>query len=258
MNKWTTASITIATQEDYLDRLYEIYPSNPEGEREISEEELALIKTAFDNKDDQNLLLTLLEMPLFPLKDSYVAFLKKDKTAIQRNPQTVKRLTDRIYNMGIERLLKEISQPKEANRQMGQRFRQWLTSGNLNVPCLSADDFLHSAENCILQGDDASLKNFAKEELRYNSKNGLDLVAKFNNRYVIGEAKFLTAFGGHQDRQFESAVSIFDDPANANKIAIMDGVLYIPNKGRMHRYLEENPRNPVFSVLMLQQFLKEL
>ena len=133
---------------------------------------------------------TSVDMPLFPLKDSYVAFLKQDRGAIARNPQTVERLSRRLYDMGINRLLSEVQQPKEANRQMGQRFRSWLTSGSLGVPCLSAGGFLSSGQNCILAGGDSALKGFAQQKLNYISPNGLDLVAKFNNRYIIGEAKY--------------------------------------------------------------------
>lgn len=42
------------------------------------------------------------------------------------------------------------------------------------------------------------MMNFAKEHLGYNYNKGLDFVARFNKQFVIGEAKFLTDFGGHQ------------------------------------------------------------
>ncbi|MDR1126974.1 MAG: hypothetical protein LBL06_02475 [Treponema sp.] len=32
-------------------------------------------------------------------------------------------------------------------------------------------------------------------------------IGRFNKKYVIGEAKFLTDFGGHQNAQFADAIS---------------------------------------------------
>ena len=43
------------------------------------------------------------------------------------------------------------------------------------------------------------MKYYAAKNLDYKSAKGLDLVARFNGKYVIGEAKFLTDFGGHQN-----------------------------------------------------------
>ena len=40
--------------------------------------------------------------------------------------------------------------------------------------------------------------HWAKKTLGYTRNKGLDFIARFNGKYVIGEAKFLTDFGGHQ------------------------------------------------------------
>ncbi len=48
--------------------------------------------------------------------------------------------------------------------------------------------------------------DFAKEHLNYNHNKGLDFVARFNGKHVIGEAKFLTDFDGHQNAQINSRI----------------------------------------------------
>ncbi|MBR0518373.1 hypothetical protein IJJ97_01125 [bacterium] len=41
----------------------------------------------------------LLDQEVFPIKDSYIAYLKRDRTAIERNPKTVNRITSILYEM---------------------------------------------------------------------------------------------------------------------------------------------------------------
>jgi hypothetical protein len=59
-----------------------------------------------------------LDFDLFPIKDSYVAYLKRDRGAIERNPNTVARLCGRLYEMGLDQIREKCSEPKETNRQI--------------------------------------------------------------------------------------------------------------------------------------------
>ncbi|GAA8500880.1 hypothetical protein HpDR57_06110 [Helicobacter pylori] len=48
-------------------------------------------------------------------------------------------------------------------------------------------------------------------------------MARFNKKYIIGEAKFLTDFGGHQNAQFNDAISTIEAPnIKAIKVAILE------------------------------------
>jgi hypothetical protein len=77
------------------------------------------------------------------------------------------------------------------------------------------------------------MMNFAREELNYRHNKGLDFVARFNGKYVIGEAKFLTDFGGHQNAQLADAISTIETPnVKTEKIAVLDGVLYIHSNNK--------------------------
>ena len=264
MNRWTELSIELANQFDYLDQLFTVYPTIPDGIRDISANKWDAVKNAYDNKNNRHLIDSLLDLNLFPIKDSYVAYLKRDKLSIDRNPETVNRLCGRLFQMGIEVMYEKCTEPKETNRQIGPLFNRWLNDKNpIGVPIyhINHDEtkkFLSEKGNCLLNGSDEQLGNFAGEHLNYDRDKGLDFVAKFNGQYVIGEAKFLTDFGGHQNAQFEDAISTLESSANSKKIAILDGVLFIPNRGKMHKYLKNNPEKLIISALVLREFLFQI
>ena len=260
MNAWMQLSVDYANQRSYLDDLFHIYPTIPEGIREIDGQIWEKVQTAFDARDNEGLLRTLISLDLFPIKDSYVAYLKRDHDAISRNPATVNRLCGRLYDMGIEEIYRRCSEPKETNRQLGPLFRRWLRSKALGIAPVKTVEFLASTENAILDAGDSELERFAQQHLNYTHSKGLDLVARFNGKYVIGEAKFLTDFGGHQNAQFNDAIATIKTPnLKATPIAIFDGVLYIKGKNKMYReittrYADDN----IMSALVLREFLYQL
>jgi len=259
MNIWTDLSIKYANQRNYLDDLFTVYPTIPEGIRDIDKSSWKKIESSFERKDNVKLIKNLIELDLFPIKDSYVAYLKRDSSAIDRNPATINRLCGRLYQMGLEKIYELSSQPKETNRQIGPLFKRWLEKGVLGVHILSRKKFFSAKDNAILGGSDAELMSCAKEYLDYKRDKGLDLVAKFNGKYIIGEAKFLTDFGGHQDAQFADAISTLQSKTNkAIKIAVLDGVLYIPGNNKMHRFLKEQPEYNIMSALVLREFLYQV
>jgi len=259
MNYWTQLSIEFANQRNYLDELFSVYPTIPEGIRDIDDELWERVEYYFNNHNNADLLKTLLKFDLFPIKDSYVAYLKRDKSSIERNPRTVDRLCGRLYEMGLEKIFERCSEPKETNRQIGPLFRRWLNRGVLGIQPVPLNQFINTNENAILDASDAEMKQFARESLGYTHEKGLDFVARFNNQYVIGEAKFLTDFGGHQNAQFNDAVSIVTTDVDAVTVAILDGVLYIEGRNKMHRRItEELQEYNIMSALVLRDFLYQL
>lgn len=258
INHWTDLSIQLANQRDYLDQLYRVYPLAPEVIREVDKHKWAAVESAFNAKDNQELILSLLSLELFPIKDSYVPYLRADKSAIKRNPETVNRLAGRLYDMGLDQIWARASEPKETNRQIGPLFRRWVTGGVLGVPELDEAGFLAAKNNAILAGSDAALKSFAARYLNYKSTKGLDLVAKFNNKYVVAEAKFLTDRGGHQNEQFDDAINLVNNTeVEAITVAILDGVVYIPNRSRQFETIVSADAN-VLSSLLLREFLYQV
>lgn len=263
MNYWTQVSVEFANQRNYLDSLYKVYPISPNIRRLIPAGKWESVENAFRAQDNESLIRQLLTLELFPLKDSYVSYLRRDRNAIERNPETINRLAGNLYEMGLDVIFEKCTEPKETNRQIGPMFKEWIKKKTLGAPIFSSvKDFLSYEGNAVLNTSDTEMERFAREYLGYNHEKGLDFVARFNNTYVIGEAKFLTDFGGHQDAQFADAISTITSEllpnalsANVIKIAICDGVLYIPGGNKMHRYLLEHDDQIILSSLVLREFL---
>lgn len=260
MNHWTDLSIQFANQRNYLDELFTVYPLAPDLVRELNKDDWKRVEQAFGNRNDVELVRSLLALGLFPIKDSYIPYLRRDKTAIDRNPETIKRICGRLYDMGLEKIWARSSEPKETNRQIGPLFRRWLNKKTLGVDLLDETAFLSTKDNAILDGSDAQLKEFAHKNLNYKADKGLDLVVRMHGQYVIGEAKFLTDFGGHQDRQFEDGLNLLrNNEAHAVKIAIYDGVLYIKGGNSFYSFLEgDGEKYTILSSLLLRDFLYSL
>lgn len=260
INFWTQLSIEYANQKSYLDDLFSVYPTIPDGIRDLDGKKWSHVEKAFKKSDNQLLLQNLFKFDLFPIKDSYIAYLKRDKAAIARNPATISRIAGRLYEMGLSEIYDRCSEPKETNRQIGPFFKRWVNKGCLGIKPVSANVFLSNEKNAILDASDHEMMSFAKKYLGYHNNKGLDFIARFNNKYIIGEAKFLTDFGGHQNAQFNDAVAILEAKnVKAIKVAILDGVLYISSKNKMHKMLlgELKDKN-IMSALVLREFLYQV
>lgn len=263
MNYWSEMSVKFANQRNYLDMLFKVYPISPNLRREINDKKWHDIEEAFIKHENENLVKSLLKLDLFPIKDSYVAYLKRDPSSFERNPETVNRIAGNLFKMGLDKIYEKCTEPKETNRQIGPLFKRWIKSGTLGASVFDdTNQFLLFSGNAILNVSDAEMEKFAKEYLGYNHNKGLDFVARFNNKYIIGEAKFSTDFGGHQDSQFADAVSTITSSLNPNrlnaeviKIAVCDGVLYIKGNTKMHRHLKNHDEQIILSSLVLREFL---
>ncbi len=265
MNIWTQKSIELASQKNYLDLLYKVYPMSQNLRREIDFKTQRDIKLFLDNKDKKNLILTLLNQEVFPIKDSYVAYLKRDKTAIDRNPNTIDRLFGMLVDMGFDEIIDSATVPKETNRQIGPLFKRWIDTGALGVEVTNdIDSFLYSNSNIVFNTSDSVMSEFAREYLGYNHNKGLDFIAKFNNKYILAETKFLTDFGGHQNAQFNDAIATMQSrltktDKDVKIISILDGVLYIKGRNKMHVSLSSfNNDEVVISSILLRDFLYQL
>lgn len=260
MNYFTEQSIELANQRNYLDQLFAVYPLSPDSIREIDPALWQRIEQSYNSQDNVALFNSLLDLDLFPIKDGYVPYFRRDRSAISRNPNTVNRICGRVRELGLDRLYEKCTQPKETNRQMGPLFRRWVASGTLGLYPVSEDEFTATYDNAILDGSDAQLKMFAVNNLGYTRLDkGIDFIARFNNKYVIGEAKFISDEGGHQNDQFLDAMTTLrtltrEDVIN---IAILDGVLYIPGRKKMYKEITTNDI-PVMSALLLRDFLYSL
>lgn len=259
MNYFTQLSLELANQRNYLDLLFSVYPLRPDSIREIDSSRWNAVESAFNNNNNVDLFEALLELDLFPIKDGYVPYFRRDRSAIYRNPNTVNRICGRVRELGLDKLYEQCSQPKETNRQMGPLFRNWVESGVLGMTPVSEEKFNSNNNNAILRGSDKQLLEYAKKYLNFKRNKGVDFLARFNGKYVIGEAKFISDEGGHQNDQFLDAMTTLqaNRAENVVCIAILDGVLYIPGKKKMYQTITSN-NLPIFSALVLRDYLYTL
>lgn len=104
------------------------------------------------------------------------------------------------------------------------------------------------------------MMDFARRKFGYGRNKELDFIARYNGRYVIGEAKFISDFGGHQNDQFFDAMATVElklSDESVVKIGIIDGVPYIRNNGKLFRDLLKTEYN-MMSSLVLREFLESL
>lgn len=116
MNYFLTQSIELANQRDYLDQLFRVYPMSPDTIREIDSLKWQRFEEAFNQENNDEIMESLLDFELFPIKDSYIAYLRRDRSAIKRNPLTIARICGRLKEMGLNKIYDNLSQPKEINR----------------------------------------------------------------------------------------------------------------------------------------------
>lgn len=118
MNYWSEMSVKFANQRNYLDMLFRVYPISPNLRREISDKKWHDIEEAFIKHENANLVKSLLKLELFPIKDSYVSYLKRDPSSFERNPETVNRIAGNLFEIGLDKIYEKCTEPKETNRQI--------------------------------------------------------------------------------------------------------------------------------------------
>lgn len=256
MNEWIRRTIEIANAPEYLDKLLQVYPVVQEAEREIAPDVKIELKKIYNSGDDVALVKKLLDLPKFPVKDPYVAFLRKNEIFLRYNPKTVNRIAERIRAMGFEEIIESIEEPKEFNRQIGTLFKKWLPK--IGYPILPEPEFENHKGVAFLQGSNGQLKDFANRKLGCNLDKGPDFLAKARNVHVIGEAKFLTDYGGHQNAQFEDALRLLrGKKGHAIRIAVLDGVVWIKDSTKMFRTVCELDETAL-TALLLKDFLESV
>ncbi len=256
MNKWVQKSLQLANSRGYLDKLFKIYPIELGDIRSVPDNIKSEIQKAFKSKNKTELIKELLKLPKFPIDDPYIASLRRHPSLLSKNPETIERIGGKLFSMGIDTVLELAGKPKSPSRQLGHSFKKWLRT--LDYPFLQEDSFKENNDIAFLDGSDKKLKKFAIEELCIrNLKKGIDFILKIKNKFILGEAKFLTDYGGTQNNQFRDAINV----ARINKngvigIAVIDGIVWFESNAYMHRTVK-SLNGIALSALLLEEFIKE-
>lgn len=265
-NEWARRSIEIANNQNYLDLLQEedIYPTTEATERDLPDEIVENIVIAHNQENREELVKNLLELNKFPIDDIYVGYLRNGgDEVIENNERTVGRIANRILSMNIEEVLTRCRQPKVTNRQMGQMFHDWIQ--NLDYPFMEVDEFselepikTNAEENTVVffDGSPSEMKDYANSELGCGLEVEPDVLLRINGHHIIGEAKYLSGFGGHQSTQFDRVLNFIRTvQGDAERIAIIDGVPWLEKNRKMCRKIRRIT-NPTMTALLFKEYLE--
>lgn len=257
MNKWIEKSIKLANSQGYLDGLFEIYPVNSNIDRNISAELRIGAQAAFASGNKKELIKELLKFPRFPIDDPYIASLRRHPYLLDKNPATIRRIGDKLLSIGIENIIKVATRPKSSSRQFGNAFQDWLK--NLKYPILSSDEFKKCDGIAFLKGSGNELKKFAKNELKIKKLDRYpDFILKVKSKFILGEAKFLTDYGGTQNNQFDNALKMANIKGkNYEGVAVIDGIVWFKSNNYMNRKIKKF-KNNALSALLLGEFINKI
>jgi len=253
LNKWIKASIELAEAKGYLDNLLGIYPLTTNAERTLPEGAEEKIKELMKAGNKRELIDYLLELEKFPIATAYNASLRY-KDIKDKNPKTVEEMGKILLNMGSEKVIKGAKEAKIVSKQAGSMFARWIA--NL-YPLLPLTKFELATEPSLLKGSDKKRKIYANEKLGAEiEEKGIDLLLKKESKFVMGQAKFITAAGGGQDNQFYEALRfVHSTRGSAERIALIDGVVWFDDKF-LTRIKQSNMN--IMSSLLLKTFVDEL
>lgn len=262
VNPWVKRSLDIVNDPDavpgYLDRLYKVYPSAFNPEREVAI--MPQITEAHATGDGKKLLKLLLTLKRFPVEYPYAALLRKNPHLVDQNPATCQRISKSLLELPMDKLEALCRSPKKSNTQTGPMFAKWLKT--LDFPVLEPKEFLRTKGPALLSGDDKAKTEFANVHLKAGVSKGLDVVAKNNGNYAIGEAKFLSSTGGNQDRGFDDISTLVRGTSGtARRIGVIDGYVWInkpdgkPGKGVYATVRASD--HAYMSALVLEEFILE-
>ena len=216
MNKWVKKSIALAKSDGYLDKLFAIYPTELGEDRVVSKEIKREIRKAHQDRNKKSLIEILLKLPKFPISDPYIPSLRKYSYLMKKNPKTVKRVGERLLSMKAATILKLATKPKSPSRQLGHTFKNWLHT--IKYPFLKEKEFKVFTKIAFLDGSDEKLKQFAFKELKIKKLiRRPDFILKIKDKFILGEAKFLSDHGGTQNNQFDSALKITQSKKDKSK-----------------------------------------
>ena len=290
MNEWTQKSIDLC-KSGYLNSIIqEVYPWQLQNRRTADpmfkylKIDKKILKGYYDDGKDIELILDLIKASkgrtsvmknqgidglVFPVQHPLVGFIREipedDVEAwLKQEKEAVKHIIATIKNIqfgklvGFDAMIEGMCKPIEMNRKTGG-FSNYVKK--LGYQLLSQNAFTSSTNGiCILDGGDSELEKYAKEKLGYKINKGLDLVAKVNKKYVIGEAKWIGTPGGNQDKSGKDAFPLLNhDHAKAIPINVLDGYVWLSHKqktGTGKAIIDKNDN--IFSALLLGEFLESL
>lgn len=222
LNEWVAKSIELFRDTAYLDNINNVYPLQIATPERIDAGLRRRIIMAHQARRTTELIELLEGLVKFPYDEPLWFLMKSIEGCSENNPEQIQRIADSLYAMTAEETVIRLESAPKLNTQMGPMFNGWLRR-TFNM--LPIDRFRTSSRGIfILDSSEEDGKSFINRELRQNLKKRPDLVAKVNNTYVIGEAKWIGSPGGNQDKQVDEVLEFCrSQRGNVIRVGIIDG-----------------------------------
>ena len=222
LNEWVLKSIELFEDTPYLDNILEVYPLQTARPERLEDRLRRRIISAHQGRRTRELIEILQTEVKFPYDEPLWFLIKNINGCLNNNPRQIQRIADSIYAMTAEETVIRLESAPKLNTQMGPMFTAWLRA---NFEMLNLDKFRESEEGIfVLNSSEEDGKNFVNNELHQDLRKRPDLVAKVNQTYIVGEAKWIGSPGGNQDKQVDEVLDFCrSQRGNVIRVGIIDG-----------------------------------
>ena len=260
LNEWVLKSVELFENTPYLDNLLEVYPLETAVPNHLEQRLKRRIISAHQGRRTADLIDILQGEVKFPYDEPLSFLIKEVKDCKDANPQQINRIANTLYAMTADELVVRLESAPKINQQMGPMFTNWLrTKFNL----LNIEDFQRSTNGIfVLSSSEEDGKNFVNDVLNQDLRKRPDLVAKVNETYIVGEAKWIGRSGGNQNNQVRDVLDFCRDLRGAViRIGIIDGFPWATRKtndsiinDKVNVLVQEFPYD-LLSALLLEDYL---
>jgi hypothetical protein len=260
LNDWILKSIELFENTSYLDNLLEIYPLETAVPNHLELKLKRKIIAAHQSRKTNDLIRILQGEVKFPYDEPLAYLIKEVENCLSSNPLQINRIANTLYAMTADELVIRLESAPKLNTQMGPMFTKWSRS---KFQLLNIEDFQKSDEGIfILSSSEEEGKIFVNAILNQNLQKRPDLVAKVNNTYIIGEAKWIGRSGGNQNNQVRDVLDFCKDQrGSVIRIGIIDGFPWATKKinqsiinDKVNVLVQEFPYD-IVSALLLEEYL---
>lgn len=222
LNEWVLRSIELFESTPYLDNILAVYPLQSARPNRLDDRLRRKIISAHQARRTNELITILQNEVKFPYDEPLWYLMKNIQGCLQNNLYQIQRIADSLYSMTAEETVFRLESAPKLNTQMGPMFTNWLRE-NFNL--LNINEFANSSQGVhVLNSSEQDGKDFINEVLHQNVEKRPDLVAKVNETYIIGEAKWIGSPGGNQNKQVVEVINLCrNQRGDVIRIGIIDG-----------------------------------
>ena len=204
LNEWVLRSIELFENTPYLDNILSVYPLQSARPERLENRLRRRIISAHQGRRTRELIKILQNEVKFPYDEPLWFLIRNIQGCLENNSRQIQRIAVSLYAMTADETVFRLESAPKLNTQMGPMFNVWLRN---NFKLLSIEKFQESREGVfVLDSSEEDYKTFVIEVLKQDLKKRPDLVAKVNETYIIGEAKWIGSPGGNQDKQVDEVL----------------------------------------------------